>query len=203
MQLVNWAGAVFGPGSEWFWSMAQAVIVGVTLVAIYAQVRLQRSQSAIEHLERYEQEYASERMSRAVLEILYALRDGAKPVDVPRGPAMTLANYWERVGSLARRGHLDIHLLQDGGSGHACQNDWVLLEPTIRDSRATTGNAQILANFEWLADAMTTMGRKAGVPPVTAEWQAARRVATIASYEAQIRIEEALRSPARAAETGG
>jgi hypothetical protein len=27
MELVNWDGAIFGPGSEWFWAMAQFVVV--------------------------------------------------------------------------------------------------------------------------------------------------------------------------------
>ena len=36
MQLINVTGlSLFGPGSEWFWSMLQFVIVAITLIAIY------------------------------------------------------------------------------------------------------------------------------------------------------------------------
>lgn len=49
MKLVNLDGlALVGPGSEWFWSMLQFVVVTVTLYAIYRQIRLQSASAAIE-----------------------------------------------------------------------------------------------------------------------------------------------------------
>ena len=45
--LINTNGlAIFGPGSEWFWSMAQFVVVVVTLVGIYRQLRAQGGERA-------------------------------------------------------------------------------------------------------------------------------------------------------------
>ena len=44
MQFINWSGALIGPGSEWFWSMLQFVIVAGTLIGLYRQLRLQSSQ---------------------------------------------------------------------------------------------------------------------------------------------------------------
>ena len=35
---------IFGPGSEWFWSMLQFVVVGITFYAIYRQLRAQQIQ---------------------------------------------------------------------------------------------------------------------------------------------------------------
>ena len=47
MNLVNTDGLVlFGPSSEWFWSMAQ-LVVAVTLVGIYSQLRIARSAKRI------------------------------------------------------------------------------------------------------------------------------------------------------------
>jgi len=41
VNLVNLEGsAIFGPGSQWFWSMAQFILVAVTLIGIYYQLRL-------------------------------------------------------------------------------------------------------------------------------------------------------------------
>ena len=43
MQLVNWSGALIGPGSEWFWTMLQFVVVAGTLIAYTRQLRLSRA----------------------------------------------------------------------------------------------------------------------------------------------------------------
>ena len=51
MKLINLDGlALIGPGSEWFWSMLQFVIVAITLMTIYRQLRLQASAGAIEQM---------------------------------------------------------------------------------------------------------------------------------------------------------
>jgi len=52
----------FGPGSEWFWSMAQFVVVAVTLIGIYYQFRLQRAANAFEQLKRIGEQWESEQM---------------------------------------------------------------------------------------------------------------------------------------------
>ena len=37
---------LFGTGSEWFWSMLQFVVVAITLVGIYVQLRQARAANA-------------------------------------------------------------------------------------------------------------------------------------------------------------
>jgi len=51
---------IFGPGSEWFWSMAQFVLVAVTLIGIYYQLRIARNANAFEQMSRIADEGASE-----------------------------------------------------------------------------------------------------------------------------------------------
>lgn len=46
MTLINWSGAIFGAGSEWFWSMLQFVVVAITLAGIYFQLRQHRAANA-------------------------------------------------------------------------------------------------------------------------------------------------------------
>jgi hypothetical protein len=188
------AMAFIGPGSEWFWTALSGIILAVTFIAIYRQLRLQRSQSAIEQLNRIEQEYASERLIRYALELQRALRDGVDPAHVPEQAAAQITNFWERVGSLARRGHLDARLLWDGGSGFYCQSNWVALAPWIHKGRNEYQNPLLAEHFEWLAGVMTEMSRRAGIPPDTVEAQAARRDRAIADLQALIRVEESLRT---------
>jgi hypothetical protein len=89
MNIVNLQGtAIFGAGSEWFWSMLQFLIVAATLVGLYRQLRIQSSQRAVEQLDAYVRDWMSERMTHHKLAILVALRDGAEPASVPDGPAI-------------------------------------------------------------------------------------------------------------------
>jgi hypothetical protein len=48
---------LIGPGSEWFWSMAQFVVVAITFLAIYYQLRLQRHTAAIEQVREISREW--------------------------------------------------------------------------------------------------------------------------------------------------
>ena len=50
MQLVNWSGALIGPGSEWFWTMLQFVVVAGTLIGLYPAAPPQSSREATEQL---------------------------------------------------------------------------------------------------------------------------------------------------------
>ncbi len=48
MTLINTDGmSLIGPGSEWFWTAVSGVVLAVTLIAIYRQLRLQANQAAI------------------------------------------------------------------------------------------------------------------------------------------------------------
>ena len=45
MRLINTEGlAIFGPGSEWFWTMLQFTALAITLIAIYRQLQAQQAQ---------------------------------------------------------------------------------------------------------------------------------------------------------------
>ena len=63
--LINTNGlALIGPGSEWFWSMLQSVIVTVSLVGIYYQLRSARSANAFSQLGGLVDEWNGERLIR-------------------------------------------------------------------------------------------------------------------------------------------
>ncbi len=189
---MDWQNAVFGPG--WVWSLLSMVLVVGSLVGLYRQLRMQSTQQAIEHLRMFDQEYTSERLTTYQLELNRALRDGADPTDLPAHAAASIANFWDQVGSLTRRGHLDRQLLLEGGSGASCQSDWVRLGPIIEKTRVNHRNPLIANHFEWLADVMTEMSRKAGVPPDDATSQATHRDQAIARLEDLLRVERSLRT---------
>lgn len=198
MKIINTDGLVlFGPGSEWLWVMLQFLALATTFYAIYRQLRLQASKDAIEQIKDFDREYDSERMIRYRLAIWIARRDGT---EYPEGTVDAVATFWEGLGALVRKGHLDANLYWD--SGNTCQFAWALLEPWVQQSRAEHGDPRVGEHFEWLAAKMHSLDRRAGNVIV---WDQAL-VATycersIAMLEQKLRVEEALRAVVTTAPT--
>ena len=163
MTIVNLEGsAIFGPGSEWFWSMAQFIVVLVTLLGIYRQLSIARSANAFEQMSDITTEWGSERNTRYRLDVLVALRDGAEPAHVPFGAAAQLSDYWDYVGALVRAGHIDQSLVYQS-LGVDIRSWWATLAPWVRSYRIDAGDPTGVAHFEWLAGVMAEMSTKAGV----------------------------------------
>jgi hypothetical protein len=172
MKLINTDGMAFiGPGSEWFWTALTGIVLAATFLAIYRQLSIARSASATEQLNAFERELTSERMTRYQLDVLVALRDGGDPAHVPHTAANAIAIFWDVVGGLARRGHLDPKLLWDGTGGD-CITWWVALAPHARRRRAEWHSQTMLENFEWLAGVMAEFDRRAGMPTFDEAWLA-------------------------------
>ena len=101
MQLVDWSGALIGPGSEWFWTMLQFVVVAGTLIGLYRQLRLQSSQEAIGQLGAFDREWRDELYNQVRLEILLSLRSGVDPAHIPEGLAVSIGAFREKIGGLS------------------------------------------------------------------------------------------------------
>ena len=150
-----------GPGSEWFWIMAQFVVVAATLVGIYYQFRLQRAANAFEQLNRIAAEWDAEQMLRSRLEVARAVVAGDR---APEGPMSLIGNYWETVASLVRGGHINQRVFAET-FGSTASIWWTTLASTARTMRGDRNDPTILANFEWLAARGSAYGAKAGATP--------------------------------------
>ena len=194
MTLINTDGMTFiGPGSEWFWTALSGVVLAVTFVAIYRQLRIARDASVFEHLEASQREWTSERNLRYQLNILVALRDGVELAALPRAAVTALGNFWEKHALLARRGHLDPELLAQE-YGNVCQVWWAIIAPTARKFRAEDGDPSIFEDFEWLAAFMAETDRRAGAPAYDASRFALTLEDRIASLHDRLRVEQTLRT---------
>jgi uncharacterized protein DUF4760 len=148
----------WGPGSEWFWIMAQFVVVAITLLGIYYQFRLQRAANAFEHLNRISAQWDSEPMLRARLQVARAIVAGD---EAPEGGLSLIGNYWEAVATLVREGHVNERVVADsfGGAGAMW---WTAIAGTTRNLRKDRDDPTIFGNFEWLAARFSADGAKAG-----------------------------------------
>lgn len=150
-----------GPGSEWFWSMAQFVVVAITLIGIYYQFRLQRAANAFDQLNRIAAEWESEPMLRARLEVARAV---VADEQVPEGPLSVIGNYWEMVASLVKARHIDERAVADTYGGTAAIW-WTAVAGTTLLLRELRDDPTIFASFEWLAARFRTDGARAGAAP--------------------------------------
>jgi hypothetical protein len=191
---INTSGMSFiGPGSEWFWSALSGLVLAVTFIAIYRQLRLTRDSEAIRMVDSFYSEWNSERMLRYRLEILRWIAGGRIAATEPRGSMTGVANFWENLGTLGHRGHLDSVLLWDAYGGD-CVVAWYDLEQFVESDRARTGDPRFFEHFEWLVNRMNALDRRAGTEPLSRETYAPLLEGRVAGFEERLHVEVALRS---------
>jgi hypothetical protein len=80
VKLINVDGlSLLGPGSERLWSMLQLVVVAVSLIGLYRQLRLQSSAGAIEQATALARDWNSELLHRSRLAALLARAERREP----------------------------------------------------------------------------------------------------------------------------
>jgi hypothetical protein len=163
MKLINLDDLVIlGPGSEWLWTMISGIVLAVTFIAIYRQLRVQRDAAAIEQVGSIYREWADERLSRAKLEALTLIRDGANPTTTLNA-AVDVGDFWEGYAYLVRAGNIDRKLMYNS-LGPAARIWWGLLAPSARAAREQANDQGVWVDFEWLARLFAAFDRAAKEP---------------------------------------
>jgi hypothetical protein len=192
--LINTSGLAFiGPGSEWFWTAVSGLVLAVTFFAIYRQLRLQRDLAATEQVNNLLNEWSSERMCRAKLMILVAVDAGTEPLELPDRAVSHVGYFWQRVGYLAQRGHMDRGLVYEH-LGDQIQDWWSFLRPRVLAQRQADGGPGEWQGFEWLADDAAARDARRGVPKFDDADRAKWVPFGIEHFRQAIELEEALRT---------
>lgn len=168
MKFINTDGMSFiGPGSEWFWTALTGLVLGLTFIAIYRQLRLQARTGAIEQMDAFRREAYSESMERYWLDVMTALRDHDDPADVPEAAVLGLGDFWANFATLARAGHRDAALLWQSDSASP-QIIWWCVAPFVFRARAESRlGVPSYADFEWLVGVLAEMDRTGGRPAIS------------------------------------
>ena len=163
MKLINLDEfVVLGQGSEWLWTMISGLVLAVTFFAIYRQLSLQRNGAAIEQVRLIYREWSDERMSRAKLDALVAMRDGASPA-ATLIVGTDVGDFWEGLAYLVRMGNMDRRMVYNS-LGPAARLWWGYLAPSAQVARDQANDRGIWVDFEWLAGVFAAFDRKAGEP---------------------------------------
>ena len=136
--LINTNGlAIFGPGSEWFWSMAQFVVVVVTLVGIYRQLRAQGAANALHRMEALQGLYQSDRMEYTKLALALDLK--YEPIsDHTFAMARALLNFFVDLDNLYDEGYITLKEIAEEW-GRPLQVWSALLAPVVERQREIEG----------------------------------------------------------------
>jgi hypothetical protein len=194
MTLINTNGMAFiGPGSEWFWTAVSGLVLAVTFFAIYRQLRLQRDAAATEQLTSLTNDWASERMARAKLAVLVALDAGTDPARLPDRAVSDIGFFWQKVGYLARGGHMDRQLVYEH-LGNQIQDWWSYLRPYTIADREASHDPGSWQGFEWLARDAAARDARRGVPKRDDAERAKWISAGIEHFREAIELEEARRT---------
>jgi len=129
---------VFGQGSEWLWTMLQFVVVVVTLVAIYRQVRLET--------------------------LLHLRENGRADLDPVRMQMSVVANFFENLSDLDEEGHLRLDEIRNTW-GASLQAWWLFVGRTITEDRTATGDPRRYTGFERLARLSRREDERLGIDP--------------------------------------
>jgi hypothetical protein len=164
VKFVNWEdSALFGPGSEWFWSMASFVVVVVSLGGIYRQLRAQGSANAVQRIESLQGKYDSERMAYARLALALDLKyeEGSGRTFEKGRP---LLDFFANVDDLYGAGYLSVEEIASSW-GRSIQIWTALLAPTVEHQRELEGVPD-LYDTSRLSSALVALEAKRGTPPL-------------------------------------
>jgi hypothetical protein len=194
MKLINLDDLViFGQGSEWLWTMISGLVLAVTFFAIYRQLSLQRNAQAIEQVRGIAREWTDERMSRAKVDVLVGIRDGASP-EATMVVGTEVGDFWEGIAYLVRMGNMDARMVYNS-LGPTTRVWWGLLGPSAEVARDRANDRGIWVDFEWLAGLFAKYDRKAGEPAAYDAAYIAERVPDLLeSNRRAIRLFEELRA---------
>ena len=134
MSLFNWEGAaIFGPGSEWFWAMAQFVVVVITLAGIYRQLRAQASANAFHQMATLNDRWNSDHLVRARLALVLHYRYEEAGAGIP-SLMRPMCDFFEDIAFLQERGHLSQGEVWANWN-RTIEFWWTLLAPAILETR--------------------------------------------------------------------
>ena len=153
MSLANLEGAtILGPGSEWFWAMAQFLLVAASIFGIYFQLRAQRASTLFDQTAALGREWVDETFLVHRLAALVELEGRPIESGLP-GAALNVGDFFDRIGYLVAERHLrasDVSEMLGAPIGFW----WRLLAPYVERSREVAAQPALYARFESLETQM-------------------------------------------------
>jgi len=170
--------------------MAQFLVVAVTLIAIYRQLRTQGSANALQLMNAFNQQWESDRMVRTRLQVALHLRNGDGFDELY--PFLTeFVTFFGDMADLREKGHIPTQYVYENW-GRTIEFWWGLLRPTIEQGRLVEDQPEGNRPFEELNALMRNLEIKDGNRPLdlNPEFVNRRLDAMIVQMTTQLRAEQ-------------
>jgi Domain of unknown function (DUF4760) len=149
---------IFGPGSEWFWAMAQFLVIAVTLFFINSQIKLQRLANALSSLFTLREQWRSDKMRYARKVICENKDKSSNKIGANEG---AILGFFEEIGVYLYSGVFDEKMIWDLYS-YWIEHYWIILEPHIQEYRKNASDETLFERFESLHKCMSAISRRRG-----------------------------------------
>lgn len=171
-----------GTGSEWFWTMVSGLVVAVTFIIIYRQLKAQGAANAFQRIETVHRRWVSNELVLARLEVALQLRDGTLDVEDDTR-ADTVLSFFELVRDLNRQGYLDDEEIARS-FGAAIVVWWRLLEPVIQAQSSFEDDPDMWSGLKELVTMVIRYDRTRGVDrAVLLTWSTETLLASVIKRE--------------------
>ncbi len=150
----------FGQESSWFWSMCQFIVIAITLVMIYLQVRIQRKSSMLNTLHKCDEKWNSDVLLKCRS---HASEDYLRNDLHLHEEEVILINFFEDLGLYVQEKVLSKAIVWDSYS-YYIERYWPMLEAAIKERQASNGDLTIGERFKNLHSDMNKFSQKKKAP---------------------------------------
>jgi hypothetical protein len=151
---------IFGEHSEWFWLMAQAIIILVSAILIYRQVRVQRYANLLQMLTKMRETWDSPSMLQHRQAACGNYQSGSKKINAAEGQVL---GFFEEMALLLRKGVLEEEFVWVTYS-YFIEHYWSMLEANIKEYRLTTKDESWFEEMERLRKVIGKVSKRKNLP---------------------------------------
>ena len=151
---------IWGQNSEWFWTMVQAIVVGLTLYFIYKQIKIQRASNMLATLNALTVRWESDSMRKARVEVCQQFL--ANNLNIDNDNTVRILLFFEELGLYYKKKVIDTDILWDMYD-HRIQTCWDVLEPLISEYRAHLKDDTYYDKFEYMVNELQKYSEKQGL----------------------------------------
>jgi hypothetical protein len=151
---------IIGPDSSWFWTMVQGIIVSVSAVLIYRQLKAQHFGNMLGAMATLDERWATEEMfkGRETLCLKYGKND--LEIDDQIGRVL---DFFEQMGLYLKKRAFTQDVIWEFYS-YNIKYYWAIAEPLIKEFRSSTKDQTYYVWFEWLKTKMMEEDKSMGSP---------------------------------------
>jgi ferric iron reductase protein FhuF len=151
---------LFGKGSEWFWALMQFVIVTITLVLIYGELRISSAAHILVSLTALNERWTSKDLVSQRKKICAAHLKGDRVLTLGNQIVFT---FFEELGLYVKQGWIPRQVIWDTYS-YYIENYWDMCSQEVVDRGRESNDSSIFEHFGKLAAAMRILNKRRKIP---------------------------------------